>query len=146
MCKYLCVYLSTCTSIFSPAVPVFMDYPHPAWVANGSSLTLHCSATGQPSPVITWLQDFQPLNTSNCNNNNSRVRLCSNGTLLIEAVEFSDAGFYTCVADNGFTSQVSVSVDVGAAPPETIGRSQSMCLINCICTCMHIYIYTYSHV
>ncbi len=41
--------------------------------------------------------------------------VCSNGSLIIQEVDFSDAGFYTCVADNGGggVSQVSVAVDVG---------------------------------
>ena len=73
---------------------------------NGSSISLDCVVTGEPTPAISWLKDFLPLNDSD-------IEIAENGTLSIMEADFEDAGFYTCIADNGLgINQVSVAVDV----------------------------------
>lgn len=123
----------------SAAIPVFTTYPIPAWLTVGSQLQLDCQADGSPSPNITWLLDFEPINASlvDCTNASMTLNLaiCSNGSLVIREVDFDDTGFYTCVADNGIgVNQVSVAVDVGVdiAPENVTGKRHGviMCITN----------------
>ena len=88
---------------------MFIVYPAPQAVVNGSSISLDCLVRGQPMPVVVWLKDFQPLNITS----DSGIDVADNGTLSIMDADFDDAGFYTCVADNGLgINQVSVNVEV----------------------------------
>ena len=89
-------------------LPFFNVFPRPAWIINGSSVTLECEAGGSPPPRISWLKDFTPLNLTD-----STAIVLSNGSLFIPDAQEVDIGFYTCQADNGVgVNQVSVSVDV----------------------------------
>jgi len=63
-------------------------------VAN-SMLTLSCPATGTPPPHISWFKDRYPLS-----GNEVGVRVLPGGSLQLDHVQFSDAGQYTCVAEN----------------------------------------------
>ena len=65
---------------------------------NISSLTLNCSASGNPSSNITWFHEGMPLSNEMVN---------SNGTLLImnitEGVDATRGGVsYHCTANNTF--------------------------------------------
>lgn len=106
---------------------MFNVYPLPAWLVNGSYLRLDCQAFSDPPANIYWLLNFEEINitTLDCNGVGlvTDTVLCSNGSLIIPEVDFSDTGFYTCVADNDFgVNQVSVSVDVGVLIEENIGE------------------------
>jgi len=73
-----------------PSVKVF--------VSLGSNLTLKCSATGDPQPVISWKRHGAQLPVGR-----SRV---SKGALIINSVKLEDAGNYTCVATSAGVSSV----------------------------------------
>ena len=61
-----------------------------------SLVLLDCEASGNPSPVITWLKDGQPLVFAP-----PRVEYLSNqGKLRISSVTVNDEGRYTCSATN----------------------------------------------
>ena len=65
---------------------------------NISSLTLNCSASGNPSPNISWFREGMPLSSEMVN---------TNGTLLImnitEGVDATRGGVsYHCTAKNTF--------------------------------------------
>ena len=64
----------------------------------GSSLTLKCSATGDPQPVITWRRQGAQLPVGR-----SHV---SKEALVINSVKLEDAGNYTCVATSAGVSSV----------------------------------------
>ena len=88
---------------------MFLVYPAPQAVVNGSSISLDCLVRGQPLPSIVWLKDFMPLNITS----DSGVEIFDNGTLFITDADLEDSGFYTCIADNGLgINQVSVNVEV----------------------------------
>ncbi|PKU29498.1 hypothetical protein llap_20198 [Limosa lapponica baueri] len=60
-----------------------------------SPLELDCSATGTPSPTITWLKDGQPVEEG------AGHKILLNGQkLLISRAQVSDTGHYKCVAAN----------------------------------------------
>ena len=76
--------------ILKPSVKVF--------ASTGSSLTLQCSATGDPQPVITWRRQGAQLPVGR-----SHV---SKEALVINSVKLEDAGNYTCVATSAGVSSV----------------------------------------
>ncbi|XP_048367768.1 protein turtle homolog A isoform X2 [Sphaerodactylus townsendi] len=71
--------------------PTFQETP-PAFVEvqDRDSLTLTCSAAGNPRPVVTWKRNNQAI---------GGVQV-KNGTLIIASVERSSAGAYTCHASS----------------------------------------------
>ncbi|ETE59861.1 Protein turtle-like A, partial [Ophiophagus hannah] len=74
--------------------PVFQNTP-PALVEiqDQKSVTLSCSATGNPPPLVSWKRDSQTID----NGNEMQVK---NGTLFISRVERTSAGLYSCHATN----------------------------------------------
>ncbi|XP_070622464.1 protein turtle homolog A isoform X2 [Erythrolamprus reginae] len=74
--------------------PVFQKTP-PALVEiqNQKSLTLSCSATGNPPPLVSWKRDTQTIE------NDDEIQV-KNGTVFIARVERTTAGLYACHATN----------------------------------------------
>lgn len=61
----------------------------------GESVTLECSATGQPQPRVSWTKgDRTPLP------NDARINITPSGGLYIQKVVQADGGQYTCFASN----------------------------------------------
>lgn len=72
-----------------------MIQPQNTEVLIGESVTLECSAAGQPQPRITWTRgDRTPLPTD------PRITITPSGGLYIQDVNQEDAGEYTCFATN----------------------------------------------
>ena len=79
------------TILMVVSLPRFtMKPPVKAFARTGDSLTLNCSATGDPQPVISWKRQGSPLPAG-------RNQLI-NGALVIRDVRKKDAGIYICVA------------------------------------------------
>ena len=57
----------------------------------------HCSATGNPTPVITWIRDSETLNQ---------------GDTLTFKVNRNQSGKYWCSADNGLNITVNASANL----------------------------------
>ena len=72
--------------------------PVKAFASLGSNLTLPCSATGDPQPVITWKRQRVQLPVGR-----SHV---SKEALIIKSVKLEDDGNYTCVATSAGVSSV----------------------------------------
>ncbi|XP_009996158.1 PREDICTED: hemicentin-1 [Chaetura pelagica] len=82
-----------------------------------SPLELDCSATGTPSPTITWLKDGQPIEEG------AGHKILSNGQkLLISRAQVSDTGRYKCVAANK-AGEHGREFDVTVHVPPTIKSS-----------------------
>ena len=80
-------------------LPRFTLKPSVKVVASlGNNLTLNCSATGDPQPVISWKRKGAQLPVGR-----SRV---SKEALIINNVKLEDAGNYTCVALSAGVSSV----------------------------------------
>ena len=56
----------------------------------GDTLTLNCSATGDPQPVISWRKQGGHLPVGR--------NLQINGTLVIRDITKNDTGYYICTA------------------------------------------------
>ncbi|KAL2077862.1 hypothetical protein ACEWY4_027366 [Coilia grayii] len=68
-------------------------------VSLGTSIYVHCSAKGQPQPVVKW-----SFPEGSCSKATQRLKGCPyvfpNGTLYIRSVSVTDGGRYDCTATN----------------------------------------------
>ena len=79
------------TSLFVVSLPLFTVKPPVKIVGNiGANITLNCSATGDPQPVISWKRQGSQLPVGR-----SQQIV---GALVIRDVQKEDAGNYICVA------------------------------------------------
>ena len=103
----LCCYYIVCDKICVLFTGVPTIVPSTVTVDSGQSVTLLCSARGNPGPTFSWFKgDIQLLDTD------PRLSI-SGGTLTIRNIVVDDRGFYTCRANfaAGTTeSQAYVSV------------------------------------
>ncbi|KAM4696629.1 hemicentin-2 [Rhinophrynus dorsalis] len=80
--------------------PEFRDFPLDAEVEVGESVTLTCSANGNPAPKVTWLrQDEGPVIPSETI---EIIEKPGSSTVLIKIARPEDAGVYVCEARNPF--------------------------------------------
>lgn len=68
-------------------------------VTYGSSLVLHCSASGSPQPTVIWRTPSKKLADINFSFDR-RIEVFANGSLAIQSVTEKDEGDYLCVARN----------------------------------------------
>jgi len=66
----------------------------------GSSITLYCNATGNPTPKITW--------TKHGNN----TVLNAGESFTVNNITRQQAGDYTCIAKNGIGSEDNATITV----------------------------------
>ncbi|XP_056379622.1 hemicentin-1 isoform X2 [Hyla sarda] len=83
-------------------------------VITGEPLILECEARGHPLPLITWLKEGVPVETSD------NIRLLYNGKKLeIKNTGEQNQGQYTCVATN-IAGETEIKYDVLVLVPPTI--------------------------
>ncbi|XP_077474016.1 matrix-remodeling-associated protein 5-like isoform X1 [Stigmatopora argus] len=68
-------------------------------VTYGENLQLHCSVTGNPSPIIIWRTPNRKLVDINFSYDR-RLKVHHNGTLSVQSVTDRDVGDYLCIARN----------------------------------------------
>ncbi|KAM8855976.1 matrix-remodeling-associated protein 5-like isoform 2-T3 [Spinachia spinachia] len=85
-------------SPFSKAAIVSTS-PSITTVHYGFLLQLHCSVTGNPSPIIIWRTPNRKLVDMHFSFDR-RLKVHSNGTLSVQRVTEKDAGDYLCIARN----------------------------------------------
>uniref|UniRef100_A0A8C9STS3 Peroxidasin n=1 Tax=Scleropages formosus TaxID=113540 RepID=A0A8C9STS3_SCLFO len=100
----------------APSRPSFVIQPQNTEVLVGESVTLECSATGQPHPRISWTRgDRTPLPTD------ARITITPSGGLYIQDVSEVDGGQYTCFASNNIdTIHATAYIIVQATPQFTV--------------------------
>ncbi|MGH0114390.1 UNVERIFIED_CONTAM: hypothetical protein FKN15_005872 [Acipenser sinensis] len=100
----------------APSRPSFVIQPQNTEVLVGESVTLECSATGQPHPRISWTKgDRTPLPSD------SRIAITSSGGLFIQNINQADGGQYTCFASNNVdTIHATAYIIVQATPQFTV--------------------------
>ncbi|XP_030642448.1 matrix-remodeling-associated protein 5 [Chanos chanos] len=83
-------------------------------VPYGETVSLACSAKGEPVPTITWLSQSNRI----IPRMSDKYQVHTNGTLFIQKVQRFDSGNYTCAASNtaGVDRKV-VRVDVLVSAP-----------------------------
>ena len=84
-----------------PPVSIF------AWL--GDTLTLNCSATGDPQPVISWRKQGGHLPVGR----NQQI----NGALVIRDITKSDTGYYICTATSAGVFDVETLTHLQVYPP-----------------------------
>uniref|UniRef100_A0A4W5MMV8 Peroxidasin n=1 Tax=Hucho hucho TaxID=62062 RepID=A0A4W5MMV8_9TELE len=116
-CEYF-VSIFLCRSFLlpPPARPSFVIQPQNTEVLVGESITLECSATGQPQPRVSWTKgDRTPLPTD------ARINITPSGGLFIQNVVQADGGQYTCFASNNVdTIHATAHIIVQATPQFTV--------------------------
>ena len=75
-----------------------------------ANLTLNCSATGDPQPVISWKRQGSQLPVGRSQQ--------INGALVITDVQEEDAGNYICVATSAAVFERETGVMVEVPPPQ----------------------------
>ncbi|VDD91211.1 unnamed protein product [Enterobius vermicularis] len=75
--------------------PRFKDLESEVRVIEGERARLECKAEGHPPPVITWLRGGRPIETMH-----NSILSPHGETLMILKSRRSDAGGYSCVAEN----------------------------------------------
>uniref|UniRef100_A0A7N8WQH5 Peroxidasin n=1 Tax=Mastacembelus armatus TaxID=205130 RepID=A0A7N8WQH5_9TELE len=100
----------------SPSRPSFVIQPQNTEVLVGESVTLECSATGQPQPRVSWTKgDRTPLPSD------ARITITPSGGLYIQNVVQADGGQYTCFASNNVdTIHATAYIIVQATPQFTV--------------------------
>ncbi|XP_064810106.1 peroxidasin-like isoform X2 [Oncorhynchus masou masou] len=100
----------------APSRPSFVIQPQNTEVLVGESITLECSATGQPQPRVSWTKgDRTPLPTD------ARINITPSGGLFIQNVVEADGGQYTCFASNNVdTIHATAHIIVQATPQFTV--------------------------
>ena len=74
--------------------PTLTVTPTNLTMAEGHNATFRCSATGNPTPTITWMKDGQTVATGR--------------SYTLEANK-KDSGMYWCIADNGLRVKANAS-------------------------------------
>ena len=114
-------YVCTATNILGRVVQrtllVVVSLPHftvkpPVKIVGyiGTNMTLNCSATGDPQPVIRWKRQGSQLPVGRSQQ--------IDGALVIRDVQREDAGNYTCVATSAvfFDRETSAMIEVQWPP------------------------------
>ena len=95
-----CKILSDVLLIVDLDQPTFdTKLPNTVSVIEGRSLSVMCSAAGNPNAEYRWI-------------NSSGATVSVTHTLLFQNISRSDAKTYTCIANNGLEKNSSLSVDV----------------------------------
>ena len=88
---YILFYLDPSTIVSSPVNSTFLE---------GSNVTLHCNATGNPTPNITWSKY------------GSATVLYQGETHSIVDIQRQTAGDYTCTASNGVGQHTNATATI----------------------------------
>lgn len=108
-------------------VPMIANKTHDVIrVLYGESVSLQCSAKGEPTPLIFW---FSPTNRA-ITSASDKYFIHNNGTLIIQKVQRFDGGNYICLARNSAGQDRKVTrVEILVSPPAInglIGTTNSM--------------------
>ncbi|KAK0397715.1 hypothetical protein QR680_002236 [Steinernema hermaphroditum] len=91
------------------AQPKFTKTPADVNVNLGSTAIFDCSATGQPEPAVFWSREGEQEFTffAGRNSPDGRIKVSSEGQLVIGDVRTSDEGNYVCAAMNSAGSTLA---------------------------------------
>uniref|UniRef100_A0AAV2JCT5 Peroxidase n=1 Tax=Knipowitschia caucasica TaxID=637954 RepID=A0AAV2JCT5_KNICA len=108
----------------APSRPSFVIQPQNTEVLVGESVTLECSATGQPQPRVTWTKgDRTPIPSD------ARINITPSGGLFIQKVVQADGGQYTCFASNNVDTIHATAHIIVQATPQFSVRPQDQSVL-----------------
>ncbi|EEC16694.1 peroxidase, putative [Ixodes scapularis] len=90
-------------SDFACERPSLTEEPYDVEAAFGVKVNFSCKAEGEPRPSITWQHDGDEVSTDQDN----RVEILDDGTLVIHSSRIEDIGTYKCRAENAAGHVVS---------------------------------------
>ena len=97
------------TQLVVVSLPVFtVKPPGKVSAATGDTLTLNCSATGDPQPVISWKRQGAALPVGRVQGNE--------GALILRDLRREDAGNYICVATSAGVFDIETISEVRVGP------------------------------
>lgn len=87
-------------------------------VIYGETVSLKCSAKGEPTPIVTWIS---PTNRA-IPRASDKYQVLNDGTLVVQKAQRFDGGNYTCMARNNAGQDRKVTrVEVLVTPPSING-------------------------
>ena len=99
------------TQLVVVSLPLFtVKPPGKVFADTGDTLTLNCSATGDPRPVISWRRQGAALPVGR-----SETR---NDALILRDLKEEDAGIYICVATSAGVFHIEAISDVEVKTPK----------------------------
>ena len=105
------------TQLVVVSLPVFtVKPPGKVSAATGDTLTLNCSATGDPQPIISWKRQGAALPVERSHRKND--------ALIIRNFRAGDAGIYICVATSAGVFDTETISDVEAVKGRGTGKIQ----------------------
>ena len=97
------------TQLVVVTLPVFtVKPPGKVFAVTGDTLTLNCSARGDPRPVISWKRQEAALHVVRSGR--------TNDALILRDLEGEDAGNYICVATSAGVFQIETISNVQVGP------------------------------
>ena len=120
--------------------PYFLQTPADLTVAAGTLVTFTCSVSGIPIPTLYWLAESSG-ETIETGGKFTISLFSSTITLTISNVQLSEAGEYTCVADNGLEDRSTARLSIISIPQVAITpyTQQATLGLQFILTCEVIY-------
>ncbi|KAI1289798.1 Hemicentin-2 [Halotydeus destructor] len=81
--------------------PKWLKEPVDVTTGIGRDVSVECSASGSPTPVVTWFRLNQP-----------KQKLVGGNHLRLNHISSADAGLYECVADNGVDEALKKTIRI----------------------------------
>ena len=107
------------THLVVVSLPVFtVKPPGKVSAATGDTLTLNCSATGDPRPVISWKRQGATLPVERSHT--------TNDALIIRDFREEDAGIYICVATSAGVFNIETISDAEVVRARGTGKIHCM--------------------
>ena len=110
-------------TLFPVVAPTLTETPSKQTITEGSKVTFHCTASGNPVPEMKWIKDDTVVGEGE--------------TLTFDAVR-NRSGKYWCIADNGLneTANANAYLDV-QCKYDAVWESTRLCMCRHKCSAFH---------